>query len=338
MIREQVKSLWKLCFDDSEAFIELYFRLRYNNEVNLAIQSGEEVIAALQMLPYPMTFCGQTVPTSYISGACTHPDYRSKGVMRELLSQSFARMLRNGVLFSTLIPAEPWLFGYYAKAGYAPVFRISHQSFSLSELPADSETGSIEEVTEYQEDVYQYLNGKLSERTCCLQHTSTDFKVVLADLALTQNTALVARKDNRITGIAVVYKHDNTSYINELFADNEAVRAQLLCRAGLRNAADRIILQLPPVASLPNETLGMARVIDARTVLQLYAASHPEIEMNIELTDEQLSANNGYYYLCNGKCMTSEVRLPGAHTRMTIGELSEKILCEMQPYMSLMMN
>lgn len=247
-------------------------------------------------------------------------------------------MLRNGVLFSTLIPAEPWLFGYYAKAGYAPVFRISHQSFSLSELPADSETGSIEEVTEYQEDVYQYLNGKLSERTCCLQHTSTDFKVVLADLALTQNTALVARKDNRITGIAVVYKHDNTSYINELFADNEAVRAQLLCRAGLRNGTDRIILQLPPVASLPNETLGMARVIDARTVLQLYAASHPEIEMNIELTDEQLSANNGYYYLCNGKCMTSEVRLPGAHTRMTIGELSEKILCEMQPYMSLMMN
>ena len=52
MIKEQVKSLWKLCFDDSEAFIELYFRLRYNNEVNLAIQSGEEVIAALQMLPF----------------------------------------------------------------------------------------------------------------------------------------------------------------------------------------------------------------------------------------------------------------------------------------------
>ena len=98
MIKEQVKSLWKLCFDDSEAFIELYFRLRYNNEVNLAIQSGEEVIAALQMLPYPMTFCNKIVPTSYISGACTHPDYRAKGVMRELLSQSFARMLRNGVL------------------------------------------------------------------------------------------------------------------------------------------------------------------------------------------------------------------------------------------------
>lgn len=339
MIKEQVKSLWKLCFDDSEAFIELYFRLRYNNEVNLAIQSGEEVIAALQMLPYPMTFCNKIVPTSYISGACTHPDYRAKGVMRELLSQSFARMLRNGVLFSTLIPAEPWLFGYYAKTGYTPAFRISHKVFSLSELTISPEPDTmIEETTEYQEDYYQYLTGKLSERACCLQHTPTDFKVVLADLALTQNTVLIARKDNRVTGIAVVYKHDDSSYINELFADNEAVRAQLLYRAGLRNGTERIILQLPPVESLPSVPLGMARIIDARAVLQLYAAGCPEVEMNIELTDEQLSVNNGYYYLCKGKCMTSEVRLPGVHTRMTIAELSEKILDEMQPYMSLMMN
>ena len=55
-MREQVKKLWKLCFNDSDELTEMYFRLRYNNEVNIAIQSGEEVIAALQILPYPMTF------------------------------------------------------------------------------------------------------------------------------------------------------------------------------------------------------------------------------------------------------------------------------------------
>ena len=61
MIREKVKNLWKLCFNDSEEFTELYFRLRYNNDINIAIQSGEEVIAALQMLPYPMTFEGEDI-------------------------------------------------------------------------------------------------------------------------------------------------------------------------------------------------------------------------------------------------------------------------------------
>ena len=67
IIKEQVKALWKLCFEDSEEFVEMYFKLRYKNEVNVAIQSGDEVISALQMLPYPMTFCGEMVQTSYIS-------------------------------------------------------------------------------------------------------------------------------------------------------------------------------------------------------------------------------------------------------------------------------
>ena len=102
MIREKVKNLWKLCFNDSEEFTELYFRLRYNNDINIAIQSGEEVIAALQMLPYPMTFEGEDIHTAYISGACTHPDYRNRGVMHELLSQAFARMLHNNVALSNI--------------------------------------------------------------------------------------------------------------------------------------------------------------------------------------------------------------------------------------------
>ena len=55
-MREKVKKLWKLCFNDNDEFVDMYFNLRYNSEVNVAIESGDEVIAALQMLPYPITF------------------------------------------------------------------------------------------------------------------------------------------------------------------------------------------------------------------------------------------------------------------------------------------
>ena len=78
-MKEKVKALWKLCFDDSDQFIDMYFRLRYKSEINVVIESGNEVISALQMLPYPMSFCGKQVATSYISGACTHPDFRNRG-------------------------------------------------------------------------------------------------------------------------------------------------------------------------------------------------------------------------------------------------------------------
>ena len=82
----------------------------------------------------------------------------------------------------------------------------------------------------------------------------------------------------------------------------------------------------------------MARIIDAHAMLQLYAAAYPETEWNLVLTDEQLQANTGYYYLNNGHCMKSAKRLPVSHLALTIGELTAKILVPQHPYMSLMLN
>lgn len=59
-----------------------------------------------------------------------------------------------------------------------------------------------------------------------------------------------------------------------------------------------MIQLLPPDKKRPQQALGMARIINAKEVLQLYAATFPEDEMQIEVSDKQLSVNNGYYYLC----------------------------------------
>ena len=42
--KEKVKALWQLCFDDSEEFVEKYFRKRYKNEKNETIESVAEEI------------------------------------------------------------------------------------------------------------------------------------------------------------------------------------------------------------------------------------------------------------------------------------------------------
>lgn len=86
-MREKVKNLWKLCFNDSDEFTDMYFRLRYSNDVNIAIQSGEEVIAALQMLPYPMTFGKNEIKTGYVSGALyTSRLSQSRGYARTIIA------------------------------------------------------------------------------------------------------------------------------------------------------------------------------------------------------------------------------------------------------------
>lgn len=337
IIKEQVKALWKLCFEDSKEFVEMYFKLRYKNEVNVAIQSGDEVISALQMLPYPMTFCGEMVQTSYISGACTHPDFRSKGVMRELLSQSFARMLRNGIQFSTLIPAEPWLFDYYKCMGYATVFQYSVKEMTLPEFIPSKEI-AVNVVSKPQDEVYSYLNKKLSERPCCIQHSAEDFQVIMADLPISGGNLFVAKQANEIWGIAIIYKRENCIIINELLAEDKDTEYSLLFAIKQYTGCNHIIQLLPPDKELPQHSLGMARIINAKEVLQIYASAFPEDDMQLEVSDKQLSVNNGYYYLSDGKCRYSAERLPGAHIQTNISELTEKILKKLNPYMSLMLN
>lgn len=326
-----------MCFDDDEAFTDLYFRLRYTNEVNIAIESGEEIISALQMLPYPMTFCGQTISTSYISGACTHPDYRAKGAMRELLSQAFACMSRQGVLISTLIPAEPWLFEYYHRVGYAPVFEYSKKTFSMPDLvPTHGIT--VERITDYQEDAYRYLHKKMTARPCCIQHTQADFRVILADLALSDGFLFVARRQEQIIGIAIAYRQKDSLLVNELLTEDFETRTTLLYHMKEKTGYASMTLLSPPLPDTQTYRLGMARLINVKAVMQIYATAHPEEKWQIELTDNQLTSNSGYYYLNRGKCSYSRKRLAGAHLRMEVGELTEKVLSPLHPYMSLMLN
>lgn len=340
-MREKVRKLWELCFHDSPAFTDLYFRMRYTNEVNLAIQSGDSVIAALQMLPYPMTFCGRTIDTSYISGACTHPDFRGKGVMRELLTEAFGQMHRKGVLLTTLIPAEPWLFDYYARSGYAPVFNVHPRTFVADpaiSLPPDY---SITSTDSFAPRLYTDFEQKMRRRPCCIQHTADDFKVVLADLQLSGGRVHLLHHAQRHEAVALAFVYPDGQgglLIGELLADSDE-EARLLLQHICQTSGQASLHLLQPVREEEKgDRLGMARIIDAHSLLQLYAAAHPDTEWNLALTDNQLQANTGYYYLNNGHCMKSAKRLPGSHLALTIGELTAKILAPQHPYMSLMLN
>lgn len=336
-MKEKVKELWKLCFDDSDRFIEIYFNSRYSDEINIAIESEGQVISALQMIPYPMTFSNHTIPTSYISGACTHPDFRGKGIMSRLLSQAFAQMLRKGESLSTLIPAEPWLFDYYERMGYAPVFGYATETVTATDtIPSKDIVVTV--ISEYQEDIYSYLNRKLSERPCCIQHTITDFKAIIADLAVSNGTLFVARKSHEIVGIAITYKEDDCILINELLADNEDAEQSLLYSIYQLTGCKHFTRLMPPTDAPSKHTLGMARIINAKEILQLYAAAFPDDEMQLELHDEQVSANDGYYYLHQGICTFSATRISDTYTQVSIRELTSKLLTPLKPYMSLMMN
>ena len=125
--KPDLKEMWKLCFPfDSEAFIHFYFDKVYKNEETLLYVEKGCLVAALQMIPYVIKTGIDTSFAGYISGAMTHPDFRKKGYMDQLLKNAFIKMKENGYDYTFLIPQEDWLLGFYAKYGYTTLNNVDN--------------------------------------------------------------------------------------------------------------------------------------------------------------------------------------------------------------------
>ena len=123
MDTEDLKTLWKCCFpQDTDSFIDFYFKEVYREEESLVHIENGQVAAFLQMIPYNIKI-GKTIhPAVYLSGVMTHPDYRRKGYMTQLLQKAFIEMKRRRYASVFLIPQEEYLFDFYAKFGFVSAF------------------------------------------------------------------------------------------------------------------------------------------------------------------------------------------------------------------------
>lgn len=333
--KDEVKALWKLCFNDSEEFTDLYFNSRYKDEINMAVCEDGKIISALQMIPYPMTFCREIISTSYISGACTHPEYREHGAMRRLLKETHRRMYEEGVLLGTLIPAEEWLWGYYAKSGYAPGFGYTLEKVRVDELRPSCDY-QVEICSSSDAEHYHYFDTQIRKRKSCILHSEEDFEVIMADLKLGDGKLLIAYKRDKVAGIAFAVQDGDELYIKELLADDDMAKATLLYQAAHIYNVSSMNCIVP--SSAGTVFLGMARVIHAEKILGLFAKEYPNAELYIQIQgDEVIPENNGYYTVKDGICFREQV--PGKKYQVyTISGFTRLLLEAEHPYMSLMLN
>ncbi len=323
-IKNETRVLWDKCFsEEDKRFVDFYFEKRYNENDNIFIEKDGKVVSALQLISYPFSYYGKTIGCSYLSGCCTDPDYRSQGLMNDLIIKALKQAKNNGACFAALIPASESLFNYYAGTNFVTTFDYSkiriNLSHQVSESPSHrvssqqssvsvSEFGSESESDFY--EVYEYFNNKMRARNCCIQHNEYDFKVITDDLVLFDNHLLVAKYGEDICGLAFCYLRNGEIYIKDVFAESSAIFSDLISAAGkmtkgesLKSKASvsvSINILVPPVAGQKTHHLGMARLIDAETMLRLYAMSHPKMKMEISLVDTILPENNGTYYINNG--------------------------------------
>lgn len=340
IIKEQVKVLWKQCFYDSDEFIDFYFQKRYTDDLNSCAEADGRVIAALQRIPYSLTYEGMEMPVAYISGACTDSAYRNKGVMRQLLAEAHRRMYREGVMFSTLIPAEEWLKGYYARSGYANCFAQAKKLLTASSLPVDnfSKLLRIVEIAPGStlcSDAFLFFNHFQSSQEAYIQHDWEDFHIILTDLQLSGGSLWGAFQGNILKGLCFCFPEEDTLKVTELISAEEQV-AWALVKFLLSH------YQVAQAECLGKEgdvfyELGMARIIHVEAMLRLLAGTYRgNLYIKVE-GDEAIPENNGWYNLEEGH-YSSGKQEDKAYQAVSIEELTRLLFEGKHPYMSLMLN
>lgn len=343
--REQIISLWKTCFQDTEEFIQFYFNRKYEDENALLYTENGIPKAASLMLPYLMTWQNTIVSTSYISGACTHPQARKQGLMTRLLQEGFKEMYRRGIAFSTLIPAEDWLYDFYARLGYAPVF---HQYIAQYEsTPVRPEIDCTVEIMPSPDSssialTYPYFSRYLHARPCCILHSPDDYQDILTDLYMAGGCLAITHphhQPTRITGLAFALPENDKLIIKEMATDTPDI-----CHRLLHTLSSHWNLPIPTYPIPPTDTtrpvpFGMARIICLQPLLEHLATRHPRLDLTLQVTDTMLPENQGTYILSEGHCQKTCIPKQIQGTIMDISTLTRYLLeyGDVRPHMSLML-
>lgn len=348
--KEQTRALWKSCFNDPEPFLDLYFSQKYTDEVNVTTVREGRVVSALQMLPYRMTCWGREVPVRYVSGACTHPDYRNRKLMRELLRLAHWRMSVMGSVFSLLIPAEPWLYAYYRQSGYESVCRAGYRSVEIQPLLERQPYGGYRDdfsVTCYRESLpgeewkklVQFTDETWHRRRFGILHDEDDLQVILADLWMAGGFVAVARQGEVWIGVAFCRPLEGIlEVLDELYSGTPALEERFW--SGMAVFAGCSWIRLPEEGG-SEELAGQLRVINVCSALSLYAACHTDLHQVIKVYgDDAISCNNGYYQLEGGRCFRTDAAAADGTSCLTfaLSELAAWLFQDENVRMSLMLN
>lgn len=312
-IKQQTRDLWRTCFHDSEDFMDIYFDEKYTDDNNLTIRHDGNVVAAMQLIPYRMTFYGSVHRAGYISGLATLPDFRGKGYASNLIHEAHRRLFNQGATLSFLVPDGEDNRHFYEKPQHGSFWTSVYRQELPLDVANDGDFSKIEvtQPDEWANELYVFYRRLTAELPFMVHPSENDFFAALEDADLGDGYVLVAHRKRRMVGFCLAVKEPNGRvYIRTLAITETATRAAFvdyLCRAcGVDKVYRRFCL---PGSLKGSEPYAMARVINVPRFLSAIATPNPGFQLHIGVEgDLDIPENNGWYVVENGRVRLTDVK------------------------------
>jgi len=254
--------LWKLCFPDTWRFVHFYFNRVYKKDETLVYVENNQPVASLQMIPYRIKTGDSFWWGGYISGAMTHPNYRKRGYMEQLLTASFKTMREKGYDYTFLIPQEEYLVDYYAKFGYEKAFPQHLTSYLQTGEPKLSDnvkiyTNHSVSVSDDLQNLYAIYSRFLMDKTDVVMKNEIQFLITLWDF-FDGKGVLFANDD----GFAFSSKTGKFIKLIDFFYRNEETKMEFLQTISAYYSGKQTIIYSDTTAPITGHK-GMIKSLDA---------------------------------------------------------------------------
>ncbi len=310
-----VKALWKICFDDSEGFIDWFFRNRYIPDFSACAELDGKLISAMQSIPLSIRIRGKCVPGAMIAGVSTDPAHRGIGAM-SVMFRYFMKAMRNKGIVVT--PHTPAVLPTFFSKGHLPVTDTAYLTLRCPQSAPDAAGPRLTLLPEARlaslYTVYQTFSRRYSG---IVARSFGDFCFKMQDY-LSDGMSIVCADspDQPYPEAYAAVKHsDSEVYCEECVALDAGAEHRLLMAAANDFPGNILRIKLPPDTAIdtllrkegvpegfrlerrPQGVMGLA---NAGALLQILFSDLPQSEtgLMIRITDSCVTENEGCYTIC----------------------------------------
>lgn len=328
---EDIYQLWRECFLDTKMYTDFYFQYKVANNQLYTIYEDNILTCMLHLNPYHFQLGKRKVLSNYIVGVATKKEYRKRGLMKRILTDSLNDMWNDKIEFTYLMPAAERIYYPYS---FRFVYEQDRVKYILNLMDVELENQSVTEdilrwyIPQYKREVEQYhglasFANELLEYNfdCFTIRDSHYYEEIHAEMQSTGgNLVLLYEKDEIVGYFAYMVNGDEAeiaecivrpeimdkairtiqqyfiSYLKDRTIKGEETDSEKVIITFLESYFIKGIDKIFKNAVITNTPIIMARIVHFEEFIKCIT-SKEEISIRLKIIDGDIKNNEGTYEL-----------------------------------------
>jgi len=287
-------------------FIDWYFENRFFPDHSACACEDGRIVSVCHTMPSRINIRGKAIPCALLNGVATLPEYRGRGLMKQVITYLYEILAPMGI---SLMPNTPADLRIYAPCGHYPSIPMAEPDRAEQrEMPPGLIFGSIPENQPAMYALYRRIAPNWSGM---ILRTEEEFTRKCSEHILDDCKVLLHPK-----GYAICFDNDEACTCTEFMAEDPETMGALV-NGLFAHAYPRKLRGRFPTEALPEEPAKVRSVLGIINTELFLKSLDMDLPIVLKITDDFYHKNSGTF-LMNGTPTDAP-----PHAELSIGALAQ---------------